>query len=1005
MDASMVGVRLASGALTPLIKKLFRTDGDGAGLVTEPVRLSAYVSWREKRSLDAADLDRLATRLVARALAAPGERPLPEGEEAGVATALAVTLHALGDLTLTDAQAVAMGPAAFAAALRAQAPDPGLSQDAALFHERLLQTACLHILNFFTQRSTFVRAALVDQSRRLAEVAAALEDVRERLPRQDARDLAFETDYRAYLARRYGTLTIYGLDLEPGSERWPLDTAYVGLEVTALSSGDPAAPPAPDLPALWERAVLPSARASRDPRRGRVMLRGEAGSGKTTLIQYLAVTAARSLDALVPFVLPLRTLTRRGDRLPTPRDLLAAAGSALAGSQPEGWESRVLRAGRALMLVDGIDEIPEAERPGARAWLADLITAFPDNAWLVTSRPSAVRTDWLSTERFTEATLAPMNRDHVRTFIDRWHDAAVTGDPRRDAALPDLRDALRQSVRSKPELARLATSPLLCGLICALHRERHGFLPSGRKELYTAALSMLLHRRDRERQVRAPELGEEPQLQLLQRLAHWLIRNGRTELARDRAEELIAAALPAVPEAARVLGGAPAVHRHFLERTGLLRAPTEDTVEFVHRTFQDFLGARAALDEGSTGELALHADDDQWEDVIRMAVAQGRPRERAEIMRALLDRGTTRSTLLAVACLEYAAELDPALREEATRAAAGLWPPADAAQAERLGAAAGALVLDLLPDPARTDDERTAHLAVLTAAATTAEEAVAYLSGYTAHPSAKVRTVLAEFWPLFDAGRYAHEVVKRLDPPPEHLTLMSDDMLAELPLFDRPPQLRVRGNVSAAALSAFVRRCPVEDLDLSGLPRVDMLELRRSPTLRKLALRVWPALEHYQGLDALTGLTGLPVEEVALTLAGPQRLGPVLRTWARLRTLRLAGRADWAFTDLPHERLEMLDLNSAPASLSGLGVQQELGLLALGEHWRPSDPSDWDELSRLERLEYLFVHVDVLPALADHARLPALRELWYYSDHFVEPALGEVLAARFPRATVRVVDW
>ncbi|MCE0447639.1 hypothetical protein LT493_36885 [Streptomyces tricolor] len=41
-------------------------------------------------------------------------------------------------------------------------------------------------------------------------------------------------------------------------------------------------------------------------------------------------------------------------------------------------------------------------------------------------------------------------------------------------------------------MARLATNPLMCGLICALHRERRGYLPTGRKELYDAALTMLL---------------------------------------------------------------------------------------------------------------------------------------------------------------------------------------------------------------------------------------------------------------------------------------------------------------------------------------------------------------------------------------------------------------------------------------------------------------------------------------------------------------------------------
>ncbi|WP_030961784.1 hypothetical protein [Streptomyces sp. NRRL S-378] len=125
--------------------KLLRPEGAGAGLVDRPQRISSYLALREKRDLDAADLRRLADRLVREALRAPGERPLPPGEEAGVAAALVATLHALGDLTLSDVEAVRLGPAAFARRLRAAAPATGLSRDANLFHDRLVDLACLHL--------------------------------------------------------------------------------------------------------------------------------------------------------------------------------------------------------------------------------------------------------------------------------------------------------------------------------------------------------------------------------------------------------------------------------------------------------------------------------------------------------------------------------------------------------------------------------------------------------------------------------------------------------------------------------------------------------------------------------------------------------------------------------------------------------------------------------------------------------------------------------------------
>ncbi|WP_308379140.1 NACHT domain-containing protein [Streptomyces sp. ISL-43] len=997
MDASVMGIRLASGVVTPLVRKLLRGEGAGAGLVDQPVRISAYVSLREQRALSRDDLRRLADKLVAQALRAPGEQPLPPGEEAGVAAALAVTLHALGDLTLQDAQAVEMGERAFAAELRRAAPATGLGRDAELFHDRLLEFTCLHILHFFTTRSTYIPRALVESARRQAETIAKIDAVLARLPRQDGRDRDFEARYRTYLAKRHSSLTIFGLDLPPGSARWPLDAAYVSLEATRfrrprrLRGGGGSADVGRDGgipgPAHGPHATLTTDEVLEHE--SRVLLRGEAGSGKTTLIKWLAVCASRDgADAgPVPYVLPLRTLTRHGERLPAAKDFLAA--TALSGQSPEGWEDRVLSAGRGLILVDGIDEIPEAERALARGWLTDLLAAYPGNRWLVTSRPSAVRQDWLADEEFTDLTLAPMSRADVAAFVTRWHGAAEAGE--------DLRGQLLEALATKPELARLATNPLLCAVICALHRERRGFLPSGRKELYTAALSMMLLGRDQERELRLPRLAEEPQVQLLQRLAYWLIRNGRTEMGQGRARALITGALPAVP-AAQALGDGPAVLTYFVERSGLLRAPTEDTVEFIHRTFQDFLGARAALDEGSLGELTRHADDDQWEDVIRMAVAQGRPRERAAIIGDLLIRDSDRAVLLALASLEYAAELEPELREEVRTAARRLIPPKDESAARALGRI-GPLVLGLLPRCGETGDD-DAYLSVIAAREAGSEAAVGYLAGYCRHPDDRVRETLTRGWQRFDTRQYAAEVLARMDPPPRDLVIESDSLLAALSGFTGPPDLFIDHKVTRGALTRFLARQPVSGLTLwSFSGGTDAEFLRGHTSLRRLTVNFWSDLRD------LGPLHGLPLEDVVLHLGSRTPLGPAIAAWPRLRRLKLhSGHGPWSFRDFsPEARPEVIDLPDADPDLSGLGRLTSLRRLWLGYDWRPGGRAAWAELSALENLREIAVHPEALAGLADFADLPSLRTVMLYDDDKeLDTEVGQRLRRRFPQAELDI---
>ena len=45
------------------------------------------------------------------------------------------------------------------------------------------------------------------------------------------------------------------------------------------------------------------------------------------------------------------------------------------------------------------------------------------------------------------------------------------------------------------------------------------------------------------------------------------------------------------------------VRRFFVERTSIIREPIEGRIDFTHRTFQDFLAAKAALNEGDSGVL------------------------------------------------------------------------------------------------------------------------------------------------------------------------------------------------------------------------------------------------------------------------------------------------------------------------------------------------------------------------------------------------------------------
>lgn len=529
-------------------------------------------------------------------------------------------------------------------------------------------------------------------------------------------DAEFESRYLDFVARKYDRVEVFGFDLVSRRPRggWPLLDVYTDL-MTVDDAGTPT------------EVTAGMALAGRR----RTLVRGAAGSGKTTLLWRMAVSAAQGqrtasdhLHEHIPFVLPMR-FVQLGGGLPRPTGFLASAGLMIADEQPAGWAERVLAAGRGLLLIDGVDEVEEPERSAIRSWLGELLTAYPLCSYVVTTRTQAVPESWLTEWEFAALELAPLDSEGIQQLITRWYAVTSAGrrDPGETAALERKRDALLAAVVARPDLREMASNPLLCSLLCVVNDERGGLLPQTRRALYDAVLSMMLTRRDEQRRVSAygiTAFGREAQTQILQHLAYWLQRNSRAEVGIARAHELIAGLLPSLPGLAAQ--GAPETLLAYLrERSGLLAAPAPDRIGFVHRTFQAYLAAKEAVEQGDFGLLLARSDDPNWQDVVLMAFGHARRRESRELFVSLLHRADenpasrVRLHLLAAAALRNVVDVDPAVRERIEHRLAQLIPPRTPAEADAL-AEVGELVLEFMPSPDGFDpDGPEARMIVRTA--------------------------------------------------------------------------------------------------------------------------------------------------------------------------------------------------------------------------------------------------------------------------------------------------
>ncbi|MFI1719747.1 NACHT domain-containing protein [Streptomyces sp. NPDC020489] len=746
-------------------------------------------------------------------------------------------------------------------------------------------------------------------------------------------DERFEARYAKDLSSQYRRTEIFGIEeLGRSESRWDLDTAYLSLtaEAPGTASGAQGARP------LWGPQRIETLLADRP----RALLRGEAGAGKTTLVWWLAAHAANGtlddaltdLNGLVPFVVPLREVHARGGRFPLPSELLTA-GRALTDGPPEGWAHRVLAARRGLLLVDGLDEVPEPERDEARRWLATLLDRYPGTRCLATVRPNAVAKNWLQAERFSELTLLPMNDADVHAFIKAWHAAArIECAHADDGLLASLEQDLAHQLNRNTALRDLARTPLLCAVICALHRRRRGLLPTTRWQLYQAALAMLLGGRDAGRGVRHADhlrLDSVAQHTLLQRLAIWLVRTGQQQMTHTEAVEQLASALRDMPHVEEQ-GPPERVLRFLLDRSGLLQERSDTAIQFIHRTFQDFLAAKEFHESGYLRELDQHALDETWQDVIVLAAGHAARPDAYRLIHHLValgdaaeDRtGRYRLHVLAARCAISVQTLDQTLMETVKGRVDALMPPRDDGEVEDL-AGLGDWIVGVLPD-GRQLRERAALNTVRLLTRIRSPRSRRKLRQCAFFWSPEIRSEVAKGWDLQPTEEYTAEVLEGADL--HDLFVDKDAQLERLPRLGSVRKLTVRGSYGARRLDEHLPVRGLESLtlwgdgDLRGIrflhSRKDLraLELQECAGLRDVSVLRHLDLVRLRVTGGGTALDLEPHPKVSRLEIGAEHLQRLdyLRAWPELRSLTVEG-----YTHSPAWILEAV--YHAP-KLTGIGL-------------------------------------------------------------------------------------
>lgn len=640
-----------------------------------------------------------------------------------------------------------------------------------------------------------------------------------------------------------------------------------------------------------------------------------------------------------------------GRELPLPEALLDSVAGPLTGHMPTAWLDRELAAGRVLLLVDGVDELLAGERRAVRDWLRGLLHAYPDNQVVVTSRPAAARADWLRAEGFTALHLDRMRPPDLAAFIRQWHEAVrEQGDQLPCAAeqLPHYERSLLTSLQDRPHLQSLATSPLLAALLCALHLNRRRQLPRNRMELYRIALEILVQRRDADRLVPSAldvPLSLTDKICVLQDLAWRLSDNNRSEIAWEQAATHVAAKTAAMRHLDGVDG--QVLLDHLVARSGVLRSPAEGRVDFLHRTFQEYLAAAEIAAEDRMGNLIERAHLDLWRETVVMSAGHANRSQREELIGGILARASAEPRrarglrLVAVSCLETMTTVPEGVAGQLEEVLGMLVPPRRRTDPEAL-AGVGLAALRKLPESLTGLSNRAAVAVVRTAAVIGGDEALERLAQYAGEGFEVVRPELATVWEYFDPHDYARRVLAQL---PLARTWLSLTHPTQWPALLELPQTR-RVAIQYAFKDGLTATDALGELDLLWLPNLrdtdDLSPLRHRPGLSSLSLWGNVPLHDAEPLRELSTLDTLQLQN--WPSLPPLEAIPLDDRLQGLGLGRLASDTDLGrLNDLKRLYFLLLQGNGAPHGLTGLGSMKRLLTL----HLHGYDLSEW--LCRQER--------------------------------------------------------
>jgi|GEM_PF-641144 len=382
----------------------------------------------------------------------------------------------------------------------------------------------------------------------------------------------------------------------------------------------------------------------------RLIILGDPGSGKSTLLRYLMLTLASSssdfisefpqlgsdIFNMIPLYIPIGSYAESWNTIKIEeRSLKDFLSKHLRMSYLDAYISTVesqLEQGQVLILLDGLDEIPDASFRMQIVRQIEIFTqSYPQNRYIVTSRIVGYKDAPLAAE-YQAYTLADFSEEQIKAFTkkwcpsyERWVNQVVDNQALQEAATKEA-DKLFRATRLNEGVKQLAVNPLLLTILALIQRQGIE-LPSHRVELFDLCVTTLLETWLKAKGLTAAtRFSKSDFVKILRPLAFWM--HNHPAVGAIPEDELLEQIVRQLMErrVCRTENEAEQLAEQFLQtlrgKTGILVERGRRRYGFLHLTFEEYFAAWDIVirKKDRIDFIKKHLHDPRWRVVIQLTV-------------------------------------------------------------------------------------------------------------------------------------------------------------------------------------------------------------------------------------------------------------------------------------------------------------------------------------------------------------------------------------------------